>query len=155
MNNGVVEQAGSPLDIYQSPQTAFTARFLGCSNVFAGHVAAIGEAGRVVIDVGENLRLAGCWRSREPARADEKATIAFRADRVAVRPAAAPAGENGFAGEIETAAFLGNCFDYTVRAGALQVQAEGPIDHPFARGQTVSLSVPSDQCHAFRAATEV
>jgi ABC-type Fe3+/spermidine/putrescine transport system ATPase subunit len=152
MNKGLVEQAGSPQQVYQSPETPFTARFLGCSNVFPGRIASIGGANAVTIDAGEGLRLAARWRSREPARVGDDAMLAFRADRIVVRPAgAAPAGENSFAGEVEAAAFLGTCFDYTIRAGALQVQAEGPVDSPVARGEAVSLSVPPDQCHAFRA----
>ena len=151
MNMGRVEQAGSPLEVYQSPETAFTARFLGCSNVFSGLIAAIGETGAVTIEIGEGLRLTGRWRSREPARVGADAMIAFRPDGVVVRPASPPPGENYLAGEVEAAAFLGTCFDYTIRAGALQVQAEGPVDHPVARGEAVSLFVKPDQCHAFRA----
>ena len=120
--------------------------------MFPGRVAALGEAGAVTIEVGEGPKLSARWRSREPARIGEDAMVAFRADRVVVRPAAgAPAGDNSFTGEVEAAAFLGTCFDYTIRAGALQVQAEGPVDSPVARGAAVSLSVPAEQCHAFRA----
>jgi len=152
MNKGVIEQAGTPLEVYQRPQTTFTARFLGCSNVFAGRIGSAAEAGAVTVDVADGLRFAASWRSPEPARVGDNAMVAFRADRVVVRPATgAPTGENSFAGEVETAAFLGTCFDYTIRAGSLQVQAEGPVDHPVARGDAVSLSVPPEQCHAFRA----
>jgi ABC-type Fe3+/spermidine/putrescine transport system ATPase subunit len=156
MNKGLIEQAGTPLEVYQRPQTTFTARFLGCSNVFPGRVAALGEAGAVTVEVADGLRLAARWRSVEPARVDDNAMVAFRADRVVVRPAAgAPTGgaerQNSFAGEVEAAAFLGTCFDYTIRAGSLQVQAEGPVDHPVARGDAVMLSAPPEHCHAFRA----
>jgi iron(III) transport system ATP-binding protein len=157
MNKGLIEQAGTPLEVYQRPQTAFTARFLGCSNVFAGRIGSIREADAVTVEVSDGLRLSARWRSPEPARVDDPAMVAFRADRVVVRPSAgaAPAGgaerQNSFAGEVETAAFLGTCFDYTIRAGSLQVQAEGPVDHPVARGDAVMLSVLPEHCHAFRA----
>ena len=36
MNQGVIEQAGSPEDIYQRPRTEFVARFIGGTNVFRG-----------------------------------------------------------------------------------------------------------------------
>ncbi len=35
MNNAVIEQAGSPRDVYQKPNTEFVARFLGGHNVIA------------------------------------------------------------------------------------------------------------------------
>jgi len=152
MNKGLIEQAGTPLEVYQRPQTAFTARFLGCSNVFPGRIGSIREADAVTVDVADDLRFAARWRSPEPARAGDNAMVAFRADHVVVRPAGgAPTGDNNFTGEVEAAAFLGTCFDYTIRSGSLQVQAEGPVDHPVARGDAVSLSVPPEHCHAFRA----
>jgi spermidine/putrescine transport system ATP-binding protein len=38
MNQGRIEQMGSPVDIYESPRTAFVANFLGQSNLFTGDV---------------------------------------------------------------------------------------------------------------------
>ncbi|WP_253261840.1 ABC transporter ATP-binding protein [Ramlibacter montanisoli] len=36
MNLGVIEQAGTPEDIYQRPRTEFVARFIGGTNIFKG-----------------------------------------------------------------------------------------------------------------------
>jgi len=154
MNKGLIEQTGTPQDIFRNPETAFTARFLGYSNVFPGRVAAIGDAGSVAIDLGEGRTLAALWRSPAPPRQGDGCTIAFRADRVALNPANEPAGGNALPGVVETVAFLGTCFDYTITAGTLQVQAEGPVDHPVARGQAVNVSVPAEHCHAFAAVAE-
>ena len=153
MNKGLIEQTGSPQDIFRNPETAFTARFLGYSNVFPGRVATVADAGTVAIDLGEGQRLQARWRSPSPPRPEDRCTIAFRADRVALQPANGSAGENAFRGVTETVAFLGTCFDYTITAGALQVQAEGPVDHPIARGQAVDVTIAPEHCHAF-AATE-
>ena len=154
MNRGRVEQAGRPRDIFANPQTAFTARFLGCSNVLAGRIVAIGDAGAVEIDLGQGMRLAARWRSPTPPRMGEPGTVAFRADRVAVTPPDPQDSARGMIGEIEVAVFLGTCFNYVVRSGSVQVQAEGAIDHPFDRGQSVRLYVPPDHCHAFSAPAE-
>ncbi len=154
MNRGLVEQAGAPQDIFRNPATAFAARFLGYSNVFSGRVAAIGEAGTVQVDLGDGLRLSARWRSAQPPRNGQDCTIAFRADRVALRAAQDGAGGAGLPGEIAAAAFLGTCIDYTINAGTLQVQAEGSVDHPFVRGAIVSLSVEPDHCHAFGTGAE-
>ena len=153
MNRGLIEQSGTPQDIFKNPATAFTARFLGYSNVFPGRVAAIANGG-VEVDLGEGQRLAARWRSSSPPRQGEGCQLAFRADRVALEPADRPASNNAFPGVVETAAFLGTYFDYTVTAGALQVEAEGPVDHPVARGQPVSVAIPPEHCHAFAAGEE-
>ena len=153
MNKGLIEQTGSPQEIFTNPATAFAARFLGYSNVFPGRVAAIGDAGVVQIDFGEGLRLSALWRSPNPPRNGEDSTVAFRADRVVVQPGSQQSGENVFAGEVETAAFLGTTFDYTIKSGTLEIQAEGSVDYPVSRGQAVNVHIPADHCHAFSATT--
>jgi iron(III) transport system ATP-binding protein len=149
MNKGLIEQTGTPREIFTNPATAFAARFLGYSNVFPGRVTAIGDASVVLIDLDEGLRLSALWRSPMPPRVGQDCTVAFRADRVVVQPANQQRGEHVFAGEIETAAFLGTCFDYAIKLGKLEIQVEGSVDHPVARGQAVSLHIPADHCHAF------
>jgi ABC-type Fe3+/spermidine/putrescine transport system ATPase subunit len=149
MNRGLIEQTGSPQEIFTNPATAFAARFLGYSNVFPGRVAVIGDAGMVQIDFGEGLRLSALWRSPNPPRIGEDSTVAFRADRVAVQPGSHRSGENVFDGEVETAAFLGRTFDYTIKSGTLEIQAEGSVDYPVSRGQAVNVHIPADHCHAF------
>jgi iron(III) transport system ATP-binding protein len=153
MNKGLIEQTGSPQEIFTNPATAFAARFLGYSNVFPGWVAAVGDAGVVQIDFGEGMHLSALWRSPVPPRNGEDSTVAFRADRVVVRPGNQQSGENVFAGEVETAAFLGTTFDYTIKSGKLEIQAEGSVDHPVSRGQAVNVYIPAEHCHAFSATT--
>jgi ABC-type Fe3+/spermidine/putrescine transport system ATPase subunit len=149
MNRGLIEQAGTPQDIFRNPQTAFTARFLGYSNAFPGHVASVDAAGTVTVDLGEDRRLSARWRSPSPAGHGDSCTIAFRPDRVVLRPSREPPGGNAFPGTIETAAFLGACFDYTIAAGGLMVQAQGPVDEPLARGAFVEIAIAPEHCHAF------
>jgi iron(III) transport system ATP-binding protein len=47
MNHGVVEQVGTPAEIYRRPATAFVADFVGTMNFLDGHLV---ESGRVAID---------------------------------------------------------------------------------------------------------
>ena len=41
LNNGRIEQAGSPQDVYRQPTSPFVARFLGMENVFVAKIVAI------------------------------------------------------------------------------------------------------------------
>jgi ABC-type Fe3+/spermidine/putrescine transport system ATPase subunit len=52
MNNGKVEQAGTPWDIYYKPRTAFIADFIGAVNLVPGSVVELRD-GRVVVAFGE------------------------------------------------------------------------------------------------------
>ena len=50
MNNGVIEQAGAPRDVFNNPQTAFVARFIGGHNVLATDAGPIAvRADRLVL----------------------------------------------------------------------------------------------------------
>lgn len=46
MNAGVIEQMGSPSELYENPATTFVANFLGQSNLIAGKI--VGREGEVV-----------------------------------------------------------------------------------------------------------
>src|SRR5262249_51692609 len=46
MNGGRVEQAGSPREVYEEPQTVFVADFLGVSNLLSGEATAGDNGGR-------------------------------------------------------------------------------------------------------------
>ena len=50
MNEGKIEQMGSPIQIYEHPKTAFVANFLGQTNLFEGTVAGI-EGDELVVKV--------------------------------------------------------------------------------------------------------
>ena len=70
MNGGRIEQLGSPAELYERPQTAFVAGFLGKSNLLEGTVA---REGVVRLGDGTELRgdtgtLSGRRLGRRPAR---------------------------------------------------------------------------------------
>ena len=50
MNEGRIEQLGSPIQIYEHPKTAFVANFLGQTNLFEGTVAGL-EGDELVVKV--------------------------------------------------------------------------------------------------------
>lgn len=58
MNQGRIEQMGAPEDLYESPQTAFVATFLGQSNLFGGKVTGSHSSAVTVAVAGYELRVA-------------------------------------------------------------------------------------------------
>ncbi len=54
MNEGVLQQVGTPVDIYESPQTKFVATFIGETNLFEGSVLEKqGDKMRIVVEPGD------------------------------------------------------------------------------------------------------
>lgn len=85
MSRGVIEQIGTPQEIYRTPRTRFVADFLGSSNLFTGKVRN-GAAGQELDSPVGPLRLAGS------ATAGETATLTVL-DTKTHLSVAAPAGE--------------------------------------------------------------
>jgi len=66
LNNGVIEQQGTPEQMYGRPETLFTADFMGSNNRIEGQVADLRDgAARLV---GDGWSLWGVVRGAAPAR---------------------------------------------------------------------------------------
>jgi putative spermidine/putrescine transport system ATP-binding protein len=81
MNDGEIEQTGAPRDVYNKPNTAFVARFIGGHNVLSGTVDAVD---------GGHLRLRGPSGERFlvnkiDAAAGSEVTFALRADKIELK----------------------------------------------------------------------
>jgi len=72
-NRGLIEQVGTPADIYEHPATTFVAGFVGTSNLLTGEVAraVIGSDGSFTVRP-EKIRLA---EPSDEATADEQSTL--------------------------------------------------------------------------------
>jgi len=100
MNEGRIEQAAHPREVFERPATAFVARFMGDHNVLEGRVAEAGD-GRVGFDLagGPRLSVAGSGEAGAPIG------IAVRTDRV--RLGEPGAEEEGFTGLVSSIEYRG------------------------------------------------
>ena len=114
MSQGRIEQIDVPDAIYNAPQTAFVAGFVGEINRFAGHVVAADATHAVVeTDVG---RLRGV--NRQALRPGERASIFIRPERMRADGAANPADENSFEAALDRVGFEGNVVNLFLRTNA-------------------------------------
>ena len=98
MNDGRIEQAASPRDVFERPATAFVARFMGDHNVLSGRVTS-SEDGIITLTApeGQSFSVRGAGR-----QAGEAADIAVRTDRVRLsQPEGKGLGFNGVVSNIE------------------------------------------------------
>jgi len=112
MNNGKIEQLGSPADLYEHPQTAFVAGFLGISNLLRGQV--VGE-GLVRLDEGGEVRVpASALGQRSGAVA-----VGIRPEKIRLGSGEA----NVLEGVVAERAYIGVSTQYIVEtpAGAITV----------------------------------
>ena len=120
LNNGVIEQEGTPQDMYNSPRTLFTADFMGSNNRIEGKVDEI-SGGKAKLS-GEGWTLWG--RARESAKAGAKGTGMIRLERV--RIASGP-GDNRVNPDLTTSMFLGDKWEHLFKLGGTLLRAHGPV----------------------------
>jgi iron(III) transport system ATP-binding protein len=141
MNQGAIEQAGSPEDIYQRPRTEFVARFIGGTNIFRGRWDG---ADGVAAGNGLFLRCA----SGEYAREGDTAVSVRHHDVRLARER--PAGDtNAVQGTVARQIYLGSHRDYLVNLpDGETVRALAPSHLSIAPGEHVWLHLPPEHCRA-------
>jgi spermidine/putrescine transport system ATP-binding protein len=142
MNGGRVEQAGSPRDVYEEPETVFVANFLGVSNLLSAEAAGRDGAG-CMLRVGERT-----LRAEQGAMESSGDVIAvIRPERVGVE-APGGTGENRLPAMVERSVFLGGSFELHVRVvGGDLLRATVPNDgsaRAYEEGAPVTLHLPPD-----------
>jgi iron(III) transport system ATP-binding protein len=119
LNNGVIEQQGTPQDMYNSPRTLFTADFMGSNNRLEGQVDEV-AGGKAKLS-GEGWSLWG--RSRDSTKAGAKGTGMIRLERVRIAPGP---GDNRINPELTTSMFLGDKWEHLFKLGGTLLRAHGP-----------------------------
>lgn len=116
MRSGVVEQVGSPQEIYYHPVNEFVADFIGEANFLKGRLEAL-EGGSARIRVANDV----CHAAAVPGmEVGKEYTIVLRPE------AAALAEEGGLPCEVILSCFMGSYQNYHVRLGDTVVKLTDP-----------------------------
>ncbi|HEY2507825.1 MAG TPA: ABC transporter ATP-binding protein [Streptosporangiaceae bacterium] len=111
MNDGLIEQLGTPEEIYEHPQTRFVAGFIGTSNLLTGTLTAT-SGGAGVIEAGEGERIVVPLRALElPGGSQLELTV--RPEKITL---SAQRGSSGCAlrGTVTEVVYLGTATSFTV-----------------------------------------
>jgi spermidine/putrescine transport system ATP-binding protein len=135
MDEGRIEQLGTPDELYERPATSFVARFLGASNLLEGEAAGDGS-----------VRLADGHTVRVPAASGRSGPVA-----IGIRPEKIRLGageENTLAGEVRERAYIGVSTQYIVDTPhgpiTVYVQNTDPRTGAAPPGDQVTLSWSPD-----------
>lgn len=144
MNNGVIEQVGTPLEIYQQPASSFVASFIGAMN-FIDSAPVNGQ--RVKVGNRE-LDLV-----RPLPDAENFVRLAIRPEDVHLLPI----GEGDWEGRVDAMDYLGAFIRTHIRLADIELDLVVDVDPRSARqlelnvGANVCLHLPSDALHCFAA----
>ena len=140
MNAGVIDQLGTPEDIYDRPQSEFVARFIGASNVIKGNAL----DGNHVAFAGATLQVTGA-----KLNAGQSAAVAVRQHDIQLSTAAPQAAQNVVKATVTRQVFLGSSRDYMVETSdGTTLRVITATGNAVPKGAEVWLTLPPERCRA-------
>ncbi len=112
MNKGVVEQMGSPQEIYYRPKNEFVADFIGEANFLKGKLVQKGEKGGTVLINGSSIAINDTGDIRE----GEDCTLLLRPEGASIRD------EGQLPCKVTLSCFMGGYQNYHVMVGDKEVK---------------------------------
>ena len=144
MNRGIVQQVGSPTEIYDRPANVFVAGFIGspAMNLVEGTVS----GGRFTAD---NIAVKGL------TGVEGAVTLGFRAEDAAIATSGGKPRVTASTGVISAPVYamelLGDATMVTVRAGNSMVAVKAHKEYRAGIGEEVHITLPVAACHLFDA----
>lgn len=141
LNTGKIEQEGTPHELYNSPQTRFSAGFIGATNLIDADIDQDGEGYAVRLYDPVRLRLVS-------AANPGKACISFRQEDVSLTGTDEQVS-NSFTGIVENRVYLGSRIRYVVDTPAGQLRCLTSPDRHFTVGDKVRLDIAPEKIRVF------
>ena len=130
MKDGRIAQEGAPRELYEEPVSEFIADFMGEANVVPCEIVDH-EGDQAVVDIGGIHH-----KLRSRGKSKGKAKLAVRPGSIVLNPTDAA----GLAGEIVTAAYLGDHVEYEIETAVGNFFViDHAVEHSYAPKTSVSL----------------
>ena len=139
MNEGLIEQIGSPVEIYRLPQSRFVANFIGRANFVQGTVEKQNDQRLTVLALGKTLVLSNVKRSFYPAQV---VTLIVRPEMVHVDRTGGL-----FTGTVRRAVYLGDVMEYDVEVSGQLItglEVDPSVTELYPEGETVTVGFAED-----------
>jgi len=134
MNAGVVQQVGTPVDIYDRPANTFVAGFIGspAMNLLEGQL----QDGVFTAD---NVKVSGLT-----TRHNGEVTLGFRAEDASISST-----DSALAAPVYSMELLGEATMVTMRVAGSLVAVKAGKEYRARIGEPVAASIPASACHLF------
>ena len=140
MNQGRIEQLGTPLSVYDTPRTLFVQNFLGKACLFEATVKQAGNPVQLELDVGPVLTLS----TQRDLSLDARVYVSFRAEDVSLDVEPTP-DELRLPAVVVERRFLGSKLEYVVRVGQQDLVLESPRAVTVDAGDNIDLYIPRER----------
>ena len=143
MNHGVIQQIGSPKELYHRPANEFVATFIGRTNIQEAKLVTTGDSATIAFENGFTLSF------------DELANELSQGVRVSIRPeeyVRTKQGKDTIRGVITDSVYLGMNTEYFIHLDTgenIQVSEESTIEEDLKPGDEVWLSINKQKNNIF------
>ena len=144
MNDGSLEQVGTPRGVYEQPSSTFVANFIGTANLFEGTVISkpsdrdIIDCGALSIEVPDGQEISS-----------SAVSVVIRPERIRLNePPATKTNTGTIEGTVEVVQFIGDRVEYHISIGAGDsiVVLQQANREAFEAGDRVILTVDLNEC---------
>jgi ABC-type Fe3+/spermidine/putrescine transport system ATPase subunit len=148
MNNGHLDQVGTPHEVYSQPATAFAQSFLGRTVTVPGKVvAAPNGAAQAVIEGASEFPLhvtnaLDGLRGKSTLKPGDPVDIAIRPEQIGVWTDRVESRPNLVVSRVRSALFVGDRYEYVVELGAATPVLPLPSNQVFHEGDVLYLELP-------------
>jgi multiple sugar transport system ATP-binding protein len=149
MNEGLLQQVGSPQVLYDTPINRFVAGFIGSPsmNFVEVHMEGSGEGARLVGPGDWSIPLPNRYRDAATPRAGKTLVAGFRPEHLDIGEGGS--GHGAFQARADVVEYLGNEELLHVNAADQDIVAIVDSEHRVRPGDIVSLVLPLDKLHLF------
>ncbi|WP_373526349.1 ABC transporter ATP-binding protein [Nostoc sp.] len=113
MNQGKIEQVGTPSQIYERPQTSFVADFIGDTNLFSGKIVAVNSS-EVQVSTKTELSIIISRVENTPTEISQSVVVSVRPEKIQLSLYPPNLPTNCFEGRLVNVMYLGTHVNYVV-----------------------------------------
>ena len=140
MNDGRIEQVGTPWEIYNHPRSEFVSDFIGMANLLSAVVAKRDGEGSVakILANDRELDIAGMRSS------GERTLLLIRPDNIQLGDVEQLPRENTWPAKVELNAYFGDHRLYLLRDGDLTIRVKTAPTVVFTPGDAIGAHIPTE-----------
>jgi multiple sugar transport system ATP-binding protein len=147
MRDGILQQIGTPQELYDHPVNIFVAGFIGSPSM---NFATTKAEGKDLMFGGSKLELAGVQARAADSRPDGASVlIGFRPEHIEIANGTTGVNAVRFPAKVDVVEYLGNEELIHAQAEGNEIVALLPSDREVKVGDTVDFTVPMDKLHIF------
>jgi len=145
MKEGVIQQIGSPVEIYERPSNEFIASFVGYVNFLDGRIE--------TVDIGLDRATASTpigdiqFVPERNFHAGDSVKLVIRPETITISRSEPSRGNNTFRGEVEIGMYVGSLAKYTVQVKGEKVFIDNPNPREtgiFKTNEKIYLTIPEN-----------